>query len=158
MVIDPDPKALQLICEDLRRGLGFISCQHHAAHVKTDASECVDKAQNVKVIGDTKVTSDLILFDIGRVDDNDHLSVVLELKQHLKLTVRLETRQYPACMIIVKKLTSELEIKLVSELSDTLLDLLGLYLKILVVIESRFHTEYKDKFYTLFLQVEKSKI
>jgi hypothetical protein len=33
-----------------------------------------------------------------------------------------------------------------------------LYLKILVVIESRFHTEYKVKFYALFLQVEKSKM
>ena len=52
-------------------------------------------------------------------------------------------------MIVVKKLSSELEVKLVSELSDTLLDLFGLYLKILLVIKSRFHTGYKDNFSSL---------
>ena len=59
-------------------------------------------------------------------------------------------------MIIIKKLTSELEVKLVTELRNALLDLFGLYLEILLVIETRFHTEYKDNFSYFFLQEEVS--
>jgi hypothetical protein len=138
--------------------LTVVVSDYNAADIQSYLLKLCTKAQYVLVIGDAKVSSDLVLLYIQCADYHYHLSLILELKQHLKLTVRLETRQYAACVIVIKKLTSELEIKLVSELSDTLLDLFGLYLKILVVIESRFHTEYKDKFYTLFLQVEKSKI
>jgi len=54
--------------------------------------------------------------------------------------------------VVIKELSSELEVKLVSELSDPLLDLLRLYLKILVIVKSRFHTECKDNHYPATLQ------
>ena len=56
-------------------------------------------------------------------------------------------------MIVVKKLTSKFEVQLIAELSNSFLDLFGLYSKILFVIESRFHTEYKDNFSSSLLQV-----
>jgi hypothetical protein len=42
-------------------------------------------------------------------------------------------------MMVVKELASELKIKLVTELSYALLDVFGLYPKILVVVKSVYH-------------------
>ena len=44
-------------------------------------------------------------------------------------------------MIVVKQLTSEFKIQLITELSNTLLDLFGLYLQIFLVIETFLHME-----------------
>ena len=41
--------------------------------------------------------------------------------------------------MVVKKFTSEFEVKFIAELGDTLLNVFRLYLQILVVVKSVFH-------------------
>jgi len=61
------------------------------------------------------------------------------LHQHTQFAVRQETGQHTTGVIIIKQFTSEFKIQFVTELSDALLDLFGLYLEILLVIETYFH-------------------
>ena len=61
------------------------------------------------------------------------------MHQHAQLAVGQESRQHTASVVVVKQLTSKLKVQLVAELSDTLLDLFGLYLEILFYIKTFSH-------------------
>ena len=130
---------------------------YDTAHKQTDIFEFRAKSQDILIIGDSEVASHLVLFDVDGTDDHKNLCLISQLKQHLELTVRLKTGENSACVVVIEKLTSEFEVKFVSELSYSLLDLFGLYLKILLIVKSRFHTECKDNFSSPSLQEEIAK-
>ena len=68
----------------------------------------------------------LILYDIVSADNNYDLSLILKLKEHLNLTVGLESWQNSGGMVVIKELTSKLKVQLTAEISDSLTDFLGL--------------------------------
>ena len=59
---------------------------------ETVAAEQVDQAQNVLVIGNTKVTTSLVFLDVVRVDRDDNLDIVGDALEHAELAVRFKTR------------------------------------------------------------------
>ena len=81
----------------------------------------------------------LVLLDIHCRDYGDNLRVISELRKHTQLTVGQKTGQHTACVVVVEELASELEVEFIAELIDTFLNLLGLNLQVLVVIETYFH-------------------
>ena len=74
----------------------------NAADIETYVLELSAKAQNVLVICDSEVSTDLILFNVLRTDHYDDFCLILKLLEHVKLAVRLEAWQYTAGMIVVE--------------------------------------------------------
>ena len=68
------------------------------------------QAQHIFVVGDAQVATHLVLFDVESANHNYHLSNVAQLHEHSQFAVGVETRQNAACVIIVKQLTSKLEV------------------------------------------------
>ena len=59
--------------------------------------------------------------------------------QHPDLAVRLEARQHPGGVVVVKQLAAELQIQLAAELGPRAVICSGLQLQVLVVVESDLH-------------------
>ena len=66
--------------------------------------------------------ADLVLFDVSRIDGNEDFGLVSHLKEHTELAVRCKAGQDPGGVVVVKKLSSEFQIQLVSEFPNTLFD------------------------------------
>ena len=122
--------------EGVRGGLSGVPGQHHAAHIQPQAPEHINESQHVLVVGDAQVAPDLVLLDVPGVDGDDDLHVLLQLQQHPHLAVRLEARQHPGGVIVVKQLAAELQIQLAAELADALPDLLRLHGEIFLIVKS----------------------
>ena len=135
VLVGADAQSLQPLDELVRQHLAPVVGEDHAPDIKADVPEGVDEAQGVLIIGDAQIAPALGALDIVRRDGDDDLRLVLHLQQHLHLAVRLETRQDPGGVIVVKKLAAELQIKL-AEMPDPLPDLLGLELHILVIVKA----------------------
>ena len=88
--------------------------------------EFVVQAQYVHVVCDAQVVTNLIPFYVQCADDDDNLRTVRKLLKHTHLRVPPESRQNPACVIIVKKFTSEFEVQFISELRNALFNVFGL--------------------------------
>jgi hypothetical protein len=61
------------------------------------------------------------------------------LHEHAQLAVGLETGKHTAGVVVVKELSAQLQIELVSELRNAFPDMFRLYVYILVVVKSNFH-------------------
>ena len=94
VVVHLHAESLEPALEGDSSGLVVIACEHDAADVETDLGEYVVEADNVDIVGDSKVAADLVLLDIIGVDDDDYLSLVFELEQHLQLAVGLEAWEH----------------------------------------------------------------
>ena len=140
MMIHLDAESLETLLKGVRSRLTVVSCENNAAYIEPYLGEYVKEADNVDVVCNAKVASDLVLLDVVGVDDNNYLRIVLQLKEHLELTVGLEAGQDSRSVIIVKELSSELKIKLIAELSDTLSDVLRLHFQVFFVVKSDFST------------------
>ena len=136
MAVSLHAQGIQPLQEGIGGRLAGVPGQHHAAHIKLQLPEGVDEAQHVHIIGDAQVAPDLVALDVGGVDGDDHLHVVLELLKHPHLAVRLEARQHPGCMVVVKELAAELQVQLAAELGDPLADLGGLGGQIFLVVKT----------------------
>ena len=130
------PQGLQTLLEGLRRGLGVVLGQHHAAHIQANAPEGVDQPQHVHVVGDAQVPADLVLLDVPRADDDDDFRLVLHLQQHLHLAVGQKAGQNPGGVVVVEKLASKLHVKLAPKQLDPLPNLLRLGAEILLVVKT----------------------
>ena len=60
-------------------------------------------------------------------DGDDDFGLIGQLQKHFQLTVWCEARQNAGSMVVVKQLTAELQVQLVSELADPLADVFGLH-------------------------------
>ena len=69
------PKSFKLCAECGCRRLTRILRKHNAANVKPVFTESVDKAQNVRIIGDAEVAADFVAFNIACVDDYYNFNV-----------------------------------------------------------------------------------
>ena len=136
MLVGADAQGLQPPDELVRNGLAPVVGEHHAADGEPDAPEGVDQAEGVLVIGDAQVAPALGALDVVGRNGDDDLRLVLHLQQHFDLAVRLEARQDPGGVEIVKELAAELQIQL-AELGDPVADPLGLQLYIFCVVKAR---------------------
>ena len=93
-------------------------------------------------VGTGNIAPALVHFNVGCVDGNDDLRLLLELQQHLHLAVRLEAGQDARGVIVVKKLAAEFQIELAAEMRDALQDPFGLQLQILLIVKSNFHKSF----------------
>ena len=101
---------------------GGVLCKTNGADKKPLAPKSVNKTEHINIIGYAKVSPDFIFFNIFSADNNNNLCLVLKLKKHLKLAVGQKSRQHSACVVVVKKLSAELKIKLSAEFCNTLLN------------------------------------
>ena len=92
---------------------------YDASDVKADATEFVDQAERVQIVGDTEVAALFILFNIVRGNGNDDLRAVSKLIEHLDLTVGKEARKHTGGMIVIEELAAEFQIELSSEGFDS---------------------------------------
>ena len=115
------------------------SCEHYAADKEAVARKGVHETQQILVISDAEVASDLVLLYIRRIDRHDDLSLILELAEHSDLGVGFKPGKHSGGVIIVEQLAAELQIKLAAKLRNALSDVFRLCLEILVVIKSDLH-------------------
>ena len=129
-------QVLQPPLEGVRRGLGGVPGDDHAAHMQPLPPEGVDEPQHILVVGDAQVSPDLVLFNVGGVDGHHDLRAVPQLQQHPDFAVRSEAGQHPGGVVVVEQLAAEFQIQLAAELSDALPDAGGLGLHIAPVVKS----------------------
>ena len=102
MLVDLYSEIYKLLFECDNSAMLCVLRQNNASNVKSDRTKCVDKSQNLKVIGNTKITSCFIFIYCFRTYNDNYLRLILKLHKHLKLTVRLESRQNPRSVVIVE--------------------------------------------------------
>ena len=136
MAVGAHAQAGQMLLKGHGRGLALELGEHHAAHIQPVAAEHVDQTQHILLIPDAQIAPGLGLFNVARIDGDDDLGLILHLKQHPHLAVRLKARQHTAGVVIVKEFAAELQIQLAAELLNALADLLRLGEQILVVVKT----------------------
>ena len=137
---------VQAIAKHIGGGLAGVLGDDHGRDSKTVTAEQVDQAQHVLVIGNAQVTASLVLLDVVRVNGDDDLDVVCNALEHAKLAIRLKTRQHAARVIVVKQLAAKLQIQLAAKLRDALLNMSGLQLDVLRVVETLAHIWLPSRF------------
>ena len=101
--------------------------------------EFLAQTEHVHVVGYPEVITNFVFLYIKRADYNDNLGAVAQLTEHSQLDIRFEPGQHAAGMMVVEELSSEFKIEFVAELSNALLYMFGLNLKIFIVVESVYH-------------------
>ena len=127
----------------------------YASYIEAAVLEYVDEAKHIGGVGDAKITTDFVFLNVTGTDHDDDLSLVRELHEHAQLAVRRKTGKNTGSMIIVKKLSAELHVKLVTELIDPFPDVFGLHFQVFVVVKSNFHL-FSFPFFFYNLESEKS--
>ena len=137
-----DAEHLEPVLEFLRCRLTAVVRDDDAADIEPAALKGVDQAQHIQIVGDAVVAAHLAADDVLGADDDDDLSLLLELQKHLQLGVRLKAGQHAGSVVIVEQLAAEFQIQLIVKLLDALADMLGLHRKIFVVVKSYFHRSF----------------
>ena len=157
MTVDLDAEGLELLLVSDRTLLPIEAGEHDGAHIEAIAAERIDETQDIHIVGDTEIPTDLVLLDVAGIDDDHNLRVILQLTQHTDLTIRLKARKHTGCMVIIEQLAAELEIELTAKLRNTLTDMLRLHLKVLIVIKTLFKHRTTPS-YTLLLRCHRAPI
>ena len=90
--------------------LTVVVSDNNIGGVQTRFLKLATQAQHIFVVGDAQVAAHLVLFDVESANHNYHLGNIAQLHEHSQFAVGVETRQNAACVIIVKQLTSKLEV------------------------------------------------
>ena len=138
MTINLHAQRLQFLLIGNRTGLIRKMCQADTSDIKAVPAECVNQTENIHVVGDAEIRTDLVFLNVLCRNNNDNFRLVLKLRQHLDFTVRFESRKNARCMIIVKKLAAEFEIELAAECTNPLLNSLRLHFQIFVIVKTCF--------------------
>ena len=138
VVIDIVAERMQLLFKRQHARLRRVLGKHHTADQQALVGKFINQTNDIKIVGNAEVGTQFCLFNILRTDDNHNFRFLFELQEHLQLTVRLETRQYPGSMEIIKKFTAEFQIELAAKLGNALPDALGLHGQILIIIKPDF--------------------
>ncbi len=115
-----DAHALETFAVGVGAPLPVIVGDDHRAYQESAFHESLAQAEYIHVVGDAEVLTHLILLYIDRRDDDDDFGMFLQLPEHTELAVGPESRQNAACVIIVEKFSSQLEVELVPKLSYAL--------------------------------------
>ena len=124
VIIHLDAHILQTLAVGFCAGLAVEVGDNDAVYAQIPLQKLVPQTENVHIVRDAQITSNLVFLNVYGTDDNDNLYVVLKLKEHLHLTVRMEAGENTAGMIIVKQFAAEFHIQFIAEFGDTLLNVL----------------------------------
>ena len=136
VVVHPHPQRFQPLLERIRHRLALIPGQHHRADIQPHRPETIQQTDHILIVGDAQISAQLVFFNIGGVDHNDHFHLFFQLQQHPQLAVRLESGQHTGRMIIVEQFSAKLQIQLAAELGNTVADVFRLHPQILVIIKA----------------------
>ena len=133
-----DTQVLQAALEGVGGGLPGVLSDDHAAHIQALGAEGVNEAQHVLVVGDAQIAPHLVLLNGGGSDGNDHLYAVPQLQQHTDFAVRGKPRQHPGGVVVVKELAAKLQVQLAAKLGNSLPNVGGLHLQVLLIVKTDF--------------------
>ena len=87
----------------------------------TDAPlpEIIDQLQGVGIVSDSEIGSDLLPFDVSRIDTEQNVGLVFQLSDQSHFYVRIVTGQDTSRMIIIKQFAPKFEVELVIELFNS---------------------------------------
>ncbi len=134
--VNPDAPPLQLVLEELGRGLIVEAGDDDADDVDVPAPEIVNQLEGVGVVGYAEIGADLFSLDVSRIDAQEDIGLVLELADQAHLDIGVVTGKDAGGMIIVEQLPAEFEVELVVETLDPFEDFFGLFRDVLFVVES----------------------
>ena len=140
---------VQAVAEHISSRLASVLGDDHSRDGKAVAAEQVNQAQHILVIGNAQVTTSLVFLDVVRVDRDDNLDIVGDALEHAELAVRFKTRQHATRVIVVKQLAAKLQIEFAAKLRDALLNMSGLQLDILRVVETLAHVWLPSRFHLM---------
>ena len=112
MNIGFDSPALKLLAKNIRRLLLCILGNHHTADVEIHAAQVVYQAQYIQIVGNAKIRTDLIFFNIPRIDAEDNFRLVFEALEELGLAIYVKPGQHPRSMVIIEQLPAEFKVQL----------------------------------------------
>ena len=124
MKIGADSQIVQPDAVLIGRGLAGILGDNNGTGEEPHFAESFDETEDLGIIGKPGIHADFIPFDGRGADDKHNFRLILQLAEHFKFTVRFKTGKDTGGVIIVKKLTSELQVQLVAEHGNTLPDML----------------------------------
>ena len=79
MTVDLDAEGLKLLLVSDRTLLPIEAGEHDGAHIEAIAAERIDETQNIHIVGDAEIPTDLVLLDVAGIDDDHDLRVILQL-------------------------------------------------------------------------------
>ena len=118
VAVNTHTQRLQTALEFKSRRLIAPTCKHNATYQKSKSAKSINETQNIKVIGDAKVTAHLVLFNIRCADNNDDFGFILELGEHMHLTVGGKAGEHTCRMKIVKQFAAKLKVEFAAKLVD----------------------------------------
>ena len=110
VIIDLDIHSLQALAVSFGAGLAVEVGYDDAVDAEPLSDELVPETDDVHIVGDAQVVADLVLLDVNGADHYYDFGIVLHLKQHLELAIRLESREDTACVIVVEEFAAEFEV------------------------------------------------
>ena len=78
-MVDLDADRFQFLLENIGGWLSGISCDNHAADVQPFLFIYVDQTDNILIVCDSQIVTDLIALDISGVDRDDHFCLICKL-------------------------------------------------------------------------------
>ena len=139
MKIYRDVQIFQPVFKEKRTFLAGELGNRDTSNIEPLISVCLDQTENICIVSDAEIPSNLVFFDVFRADDDDNFSLIAELFQKSELTVGSKTRQHAGGVIIVKKFSSEFKVKFVVEFADSVTNVFRLHFQILFVVKTDFH-------------------
>ena len=112
MAVSLDTLTLQALLEGDGCRLTIKMSNNNRTHHKTTVLEFTTQAKHILIVSDTQIGTLLVLLNIGSTDHDNNLDAIANLLKHAQLTIRLETWQNAAGVMVIEKLTSQFEIKL----------------------------------------------
>ena len=86
-------QAFKSFAENICRCLSCVLGNYNTANIKSGFSESVDKSENISIISNAQISSDLIFNYIVSVDYNNYLCFVSHVQKHFYFAVRLKSRK-----------------------------------------------------------------
>ena len=112
MAVSLDALTLQALLEGDGCRLTVKMSNNNRTYHKTTILELTTQAKHILIVSDTQIGTLLVLLNIGSTDHDNNLDAIANLLKHAQLTIRLETWQNAAGVMVIEKLTSQFEIKL----------------------------------------------
>ena len=77
MTVDLYTKGFQFLLVSHCRGLLRKLCEHHGSNKQAVITKSIYKTQHIHIVGDAQIAAHLVLLDIGSVDGDDYLRIIL---------------------------------------------------------------------------------
>ena len=127
MDIDRDIQLFQAVLEQKGTFLSWELRNNNTADKKSLLTVSSDQTDDIRIISNSEIPADLVLFNIFGTDRKDDLSLVAEFFQKTEFTVGFKSRKNAGGVVVVKELSAKFKVKLSTKFSDAVSDMLGLH-------------------------------